>query len=68
MLPFSVHCLMTLYICTKFQKQYLKGFQSYKLNMYQNLQRALFHENIDGVMILVLCTSPDTALYLSQIL
>ena len=63
---------MMLYICTKFCEKYLKGFQSFSLFSRHDFQTEIFkgekfHENVSGVMVLVLCTSPDGALYFYQV-
>ena len=58
MQPFSAHHLMTLCTCTKFQEnisKYLKFTKGHN-----------FITNVGGVTVLVPCTSPDNALYLSQ--
>ena len=68
MQPFSAYHLMTFYICTKFQKispmvsELLSG-HILKFTKGHNSIR-----NLDEVTVLVLCTSPDNALYLSQVL
>ena len=59
---------MMLYICTKLQKNISKGFRVTERTHTKIYKEAYFHRNVDGVMELVLCTSPDNALYLSQVL
>ena len=60
---------MTLYICTKFQENISKGFRVNERTHTENLQRGINSiRNVDGVTVLVLCTSPDNALYFSKVL
>ena len=68
MLPFSAHRLLTLYICTKFQENISRGFRVTEWTHTDIYKGALSHNNVDGVMVLVLCTYSDNALYLSQVL
>ena len=64
----SANCLMTLYICTKFQQNISKGFRVIEQTHTEIYKGAKFHKkNVGGVTVLVLCTSPDNALYLSQV-
>ena len=68
MQPFSAQHLIILYTCTKFQENISKGFRVIERTHTEIYKGAQFHKNVSGVMILVLYTSPDNALYLSQIL
>ena len=68
MQPFSANCLMALYICTKFQENISKGFRITKQSHTKIYLGVKFHKNVGGVTILILCISPDNALYLSQVL
>ena len=68
MQPFSAHHLMTLYICTKFQENFSKGFKVIEQTHTKISTKAYFHINVDGVTVLVLCKLPDNALYLRQVL
>ena len=56
------HHLMMLYICTKFRKKYLKGFQSFAADAISKLKFSKGNNSIkkiNGVMVLVFCTLPD---------
>ena len=66
---FCAHCLMALYIWTKWKC--LEGFGSYWADMISIVEfakRQNFVKSVDGVMVLVLWTSFDDALYLYQCL
>ena len=67
----SVHHLILLNICTKFQENISKGFQSYWADTICILKFAKEHNSVKivgGVMVLVLSTLSDNALYLYQVL
>ena len=68
MQPFSAYHLMTLYICTKFQENISKDFRVIERTHTEIYKGALFHKNEGGVMVIVLCTLPENALYLNQVL
>ena len=68
MQPFSAHHLLIFYTCTKFQENISKGFRIIERTHTEIYKGALFHKNVGGVTLLVLYTSPDYALYLSQVL
>ena len=56
---------MMLYIVPSFVKisQRVSKFFS-RLNLQTEIFKGeKFHKNVNGVMVLVLCTSPDSALY-----
>ena len=58
---------IVLYICTKFQEKYLKGFQSYQEDAVCILKFSKGHTSVNsvgGVMALVLSTLSDGVLYL----
>ena len=57
-----------LYICTKFQENISKGFRVIEQTYTKISTGAYFHKNVGGVAVLVLCTLPDNALYLRQVL
>ena len=70
MQSFSAYHLMTLYICTKFQENISKGFKVI-IKRGHILKFTKGHnsiKNVDGVMVLVLWTLSDNALYFSHIL
>ena len=67
MQPFSAHHLMTLYICTKFQETICKGFTVISGHILKFTKGHNSIKNVGGVTVLVLCTLPDKALYLSQV-
>ena len=64
---FSAYFLMTLYICTKFQKksprvsELLSGHILKFIKWYNSIK------DVGGVTVLILCTLPDNALHLSQV-
>ena len=62
---FSAHCLIVFYICTKFNENISKGFKVIEGTQFP---RGIMSKNVGGAMVLVLCSSPDNALYLYQIL
>ena len=67
---FSANCLIVLYICTKFHENISKGFRVTELTQFlvsKFSKRHRFIENIGGVMILVLNTFSDHALYLYKV-
>ena len=60
-----------LYICTKFQEKYPKGFQSYQDDAVciMKFSKGLNSVNsFGGVMVLILSTLSDGVLYLYQVL
>ena len=61
MLPFSANCLIMLYICTctKNQENISKGVRVIEQTLTEIYKGALFHTNVSGVMVLVLCTLSD---------
>ena len=64
---FSENCLVMLYICTKFHENISKGLRvteliQFLISKFSKRHRSV--ENICGVMILVLNTFSDHALYL----
>ena len=66
----SVHRLLMLNSCTKFQENVSKGFRVIE-RMRCILKFAKGHnsvKNVGGVMVLVLSTMSDNALYLYQVL
>ena len=66
---FSVHCLIMRYNCTKLCEY--KEFQSYKADTICKLKFTKGHnfiKTLSEVMVLVLCISSDTVLYLCQVL
>ena len=57
---------MMLYICTKFRENISKGFKVFEQTRFQKLKFSKGNNSINnenGVMVLVLCTWPDSALY-----
>ena len=68
MQPFTAYHLMTLYICTKFQENISKDFKVIKGTHTEITKGHNSIKYVDGVTVLVLCTSPDNALYFSQVL
>ena len=61
-------CLMMLYICTKFHDNISKGFQISRHDFQTEIFKGeKFYKNVNVVMVLVLCTSPDSALYFYQV-
>ena len=65
----SAHHLMMLYICTKFRENISKGFKVFEQIDFQTeiSKGEKFHKNVGGIMVIVLCTSPDSALYFYQV-
>ena len=67
----SAYHLIMLYICTKFQENISKGFQSYLEDVACILKFLKGHNSVNsvgGVMLLALSTLPDSVLYLYQVL
>ena len=61
---------MMLYICTKFQENISKGF-TVTADVICIMKFTKEHnsvKSVDGVIVPVLCTSSDNALYLYQVL
>ena len=67
MQPLSAHHLMTLYICTMFQENIYKGFRVIEQYILKFTKGHNSIKNVGGVTVFVLCTSPDNALYLRQV-
>ena len=66
---FSVHCLMMLYICTKFRKNISTGSEllsghDFHTKIYKGHS---LHKNVAGVTVLVFQTLSDNALYLYKL-
>ena len=69
---FSTHCLMLLYICTKFHENEnildgIKVIQQTKFSSEKKLKEHKFTKNVGGVTILVLCTLSVTSLFFYQV-
>ena len=60
MQPFSAHHLMTIYICIKKISLWFSELLSGHVLKFTKGHNSI--KNIGGVMVLVLCTSPDNAL------
>ena len=61
---------MMLNICTKFRENISKCFKIFRadtISKTEIFKREKFHKNVNGVIVLVLCTSPDSALYFYQV-
>ena len=59
-----------LYICTKFHENISKGFRVTELTKFLISKFSKGHHsvnNVDGVMVLVLCLLSDDALYLYKV-
>ena len=68
MFPLSCYALMALYIYTQFQKNISKSFRVIERTHTEIYKEAYFHKKVDGVQVVVHCTSSDNALYLRQVL
>ena len=68
MQPFSANYLMILYICTKFQENISKGCRVIERTHTGIYKGDNSIKKFGGVTVLILCTSPDNALYLRQVL
>ena len=55
---FSAHCLIVLYISTKFHENISKGFKVIERTQFQG---KLFSKNEGGIVVLVLYSLPDNA-------
>ena len=53
--------------CIKFQEIISKGFRVTEQSDTKIYKEVLFYINVGGIMVLVLCTLPDNALYLRQV-
>ena len=51
---------MMLYICIKFQENISKGFRVTERS-HTKIYKGVFHKNVGGVMVLIQCTSRDSA-------
>ena len=60
---------MAIYICTKFRENISKGLKIFSRHNFQTeiFKGEKFHKNINGVIVLVHCKSPDGALYFYQV-
>ena len=65
----SYDALYLVYICTKFHENILVGIIVIEQTQFsqEKFRRGIFHKNVDGVTVLVLCTSSDGGLYLYKI-
>ena len=68
MKPFSAHHLITLYIYTHFKKISPRVSELFSGHILKFTKEHHSIKNVGGVMILILCTLTDNALYLSQVL
>ena len=68
MQPFSAHHLMTLYIVPSFKKISPRVSELLNGHILKFTKGHNSIKDVGGFTILVLCTSPDNALYLSQVL
>ena len=55
---------MVLYVSIKFHENISKGFKVIEPTQFP---RGIIQQNVSGVMVLVLCTSSDDALYLYKV-
>ena len=61
---FSAHRLM-VYICTKFHKKILEGIKVIERTQFSKISKGHNSiKNVNGIMVLFLCTSSDDSLYL----
>ena len=62
---------MMVYICTKFHENILEGIKVIEQTQFSKEKNLKGHnsvKNVVGVMVLVLCTSSESGLYLSKVL
>ena len=64
----SVHCLIALYICTNLRDNISKGFKLLSRHDFHSdiFKGTYLRKNVGGVMVHVLYTKSDNALYLYQ--
>ena len=64
---FSAHCLIVVYISTKFHENILGGIKVIERTRFSSEKFHNSLKNVGGVTVLVLCTSSDDGLYLYQV-
>ena len=69
-LLFHAHCLIMVYTCTKFHELHSRWYLNYRVDtiFIANISKGHHSvDNVDGVTVLVLCTSSDVDLYFYKV-